>query len=188
MFGRHEGRRSQFVTRLKTEFGVEALATRSVAEAVEGAPIVTVVTRATEPILSAAMMARGAHINAVGAIVPRGAELAADVLARSTRVVVDSVPQAQKLSRELMDYFGPGPEKWEQVESLASLVAARRGRAESDDLTLFKSLGMGISDLSLGIELYQRALSSGVGRSFAHPQKATPRLGAPQQANPLTGA
>jgi len=176
VFGRNEDRLNRFVTRLKTEFGVEVVAAGSVAEAVRDAPIITIVTRASEPILSAGMIERGAHINAVGAIVPSRAELNQDVLARSTQIVVDSISQAQKLSRELREFFGPDPGKWSAVHSLASLVSQQCSRTLADDLTLFKSLGMGISDLSLGIELYQKAVESGLGRELPHPQKVAPRL------------
>ncbi len=208
VFGRNEERRNQFASRLRTEFEVEVVAARTIAEATAGAPIVTVVTRATDPIVNAGMLDRGTHINAVGAIVPQRAELAADVLARCTRIVADSVPQARRLSRELIGYLGSEEEKWARVESLASLVAARRGRSPTiqagasgtdaprrsagagagsrrrdsggDDLTVFKSLGMGISDLALGMEIYQSASRAGLGRSLAHPQKVAPRLGPKQ--------
>lgn len=188
VFGRNEDRRNQFVARVKTEFGVEAIAASSVAEAVRGAPIITVVTRAVEPILSAEMIDKGAHINAVGAIIPSRAELAANVLARSSQIVVDSMPQAQKLSRELREFFGPDSSRWTSVRSLASLVASHRSRTSSDDLTVFKSLGMGVSDLALGIELYKRAVESGLGRKLPHPQKVTPRLRAtlPVNLNPAS--
>ncbi len=172
VFGRNQERLAQFVRRVREEFDVEAIAAPSIAEAVDGAPIITVVTRATEPILTGDMVARGAHINAVGAITPERAEIAASVLARCNQVVADSVPQAQKLSRELIEYYGSGERCWDQVESLASLVAAGQRRAAGDDLTLFKSLGMGISDLALGIELYRRAVGQGLGRKFDHPKKA----------------
>lgn len=187
VFSRNEDRRNQFVSRLRTEFGVEAVAIPSIREAIQGAPIVTVVTRATEPIVSADMIDPGAHINAVGAIVPGRAELAADVIARSTQIVADSIPQAQKLSRELREFFGPDPTKWSSVRSLASLVASRGSRASSDDLTLFKSLGMGISDLALGIELYKKAVDSGLGRKLPHPQKVAPRLRTTQPVRTLAG-
>jgi ornithine cyclodeaminase len=177
VFGRDGERRAQFAARVEKEFEVEAVPARSVEEATAGASIITVVTRATEPILHAGMVARGAHVNAVGAIVPSRAEIARDVLQRCDRVVVDSLPQAQKLSRELIDFFGaPDGEGWKRVTSLAQLVAAREPRDPKDDVTLFKSLGMGISDLALGMEIYRKALESGLGRSFPHPQKATPRL------------
>jgi ornithine cyclodeaminase len=181
VFGPNEERRGRFAARVKDEFEIETVATYSIPEAVEGATIITVVTRATEPVLSARMIARGAHINAIGAIVPSRAEIARDVLERCDRIVVDSVPQAQKLSRELIEFCGSADQKgWQQVTSLANLVAARETRDEKDDLSLFKSLGMGISDLALGIELYRKARANGLGREFAQPQRTTPRLRAAQ--------
>ncbi|HEX5082199.1 MAG TPA: ornithine cyclodeaminase family protein [Blastocatellia bacterium] len=175
VFGRNEERRAKLVAWARREFGVEAVAAGSVAEAVAEAPIITVVTRATEPILFAGMVSRGAHINAVGAITPERAEIALDTLERCDQVVVDTIPSAQRLSRELIEYFGAAASGWAAVKSLASVVAAGQPRSASDDLTLFKSLGMGISDLALGIELYRRARQRGLGRGLAHPQKAAPR-------------
>ena len=181
VFGPNEERRERFVARVKEEFEIEVLAAHSVAEALEGASIITVATRATAPIIGAGMIARGAHINAIGAIVPSRAEIARDILERCDRIVVDSVSQAQELSRELIDFFGAADQEgWQQVTSLANLVAAGERRGAKDDLTLFKSLGMGISDLALGIELYRKARAMGLGRGFAQPQRATPKLRAAQ--------
>src|SRR5438132_10259378 len=177
VFGPDAERREQFAARVKQEFVIETIAARSISETVAGASIITVATRATEPILAAEMIVSGAHINAIGAIVPSRAEIARDVLARCSRVVVDSVPASQKLSRELMDFFGAADQEgWKRVSSLADLVAYGETRRAGDDLTLFKSLGMGISDLALGIELYRKARAEGLGREFAHPEKAAPRL------------
>lgn len=176
VFSRNEERRNQFAVRVKAELGVEAVAAPNVIEAVRGAQIITVATRATAPILSAEMIKRGTHINAIGAIVPSRAELAGDVIARSTQIVSDSIPQAQKLSRELIEYFGSDTAKWGTVRSLASVVSSQLTRTSTDDLTLFKSLGTGISDLSLGIELFRKADEAGIGHSFPHPKKVTPRL------------
>lgn len=176
VFGRNEERRSQFVERLKREFDCDVAAAKSIREAVENAPIITTVTRATEPFLTAEMVGRGAHINSVGAIEPSRAELAADLFPRCRRIVVDNVAQAQKLSRELMDYLGPNQAEWEKVQPLSQVVASGQKRSAAEDLTLFKSLGMGISDLSLGMELYQRALRAGAGRRLPQPEKVQPRL------------
>jgi alanine dehydrogenase len=176
VFSPNEERRTQFVTRARNEFGVEVVAASSVREAVKDAPIITVATRATEPILTADMVDRGTHINSVGAIVPNRAEVSSDVLARSTQIVTDSIPQAKKLSRELIEFFGSQPGNWDTVRSLASVIGSCSGRRAEDDLTLFKSLGVGVSDLSLGIALYKRALELGLGQQIPHPQKVSPRL------------
>jgi alanine dehydrogenase len=177
VFGRDENRRNQFVARLRAEFQVEVTASASVREAVEGASIITVATRAADPIVSADMVRQGTHINSVGAIVPSCAEIAQEVLARSTKIVTDSVAQAQKLSREMIEFFGKDPARWSAVQPLATVVANRFSRSASEDLTLFKALGVGISDVSLGIELYRKALDSGLGYKFSPPQRVSPRLG-----------
>ena len=177
VFSRDETRRNQFVTRLRSEFPVEVTASTCIREAVKDASIITLATRAADPIVTADMLQRGAHINSVGAIVPSRAEISQDVLARSTQIVTDSVPQAQKLSREMIEFFGKDSSRWSPVQPLATVVASRFSRAASDDLTLFKALGVGISDLSLGMELYRKAITSGLGHPFPAPQRVSPQLG-----------
>lgn len=177
VFGPNQERREEFVARVKDEFGIETIGAPTVAGAVAGASIITVATRATEPIITYQIIATHAHINAIGAIVPSRAEIARDVLDRCSQIVVDSVPAAQKLSRELMDFFGAADQEgWQRVRSLADVVATGESRATKDNITLFKSLGMGISDLALGVELYRQAHAKGLGREFAQPQKVMPRL------------
>ena len=176
VFSRDETRRNQFVTRLKSEFQVEITGSNSIRDAVKDASIITVATRATDPIVTADMLQSGAHINSVGAIVPTRAEISQGVLSRSTRIVTDSVPQAQKLSREMIEFFGKDSSRWSAVQPLATVVANRSSRVASDDLTLFKALGVGISDLSLGVELYRKAIASGLGHPFPAPQRVSPRL------------
>ena len=176
VFGRNEARRDQFIARVREEFAVEVSSAASIRAAVEGASIITLATRATEPILTADMVEAGAHINSIGAIVPTRAEVAQDVLARTSQIVTDSVPQAQKLSRELIEFFAANTAGWDAVQPLAQIVAQRFSRSASDDLTLFKALGVGISDLSLGIALYRSALEQNLGYRFAPPQRVAPRL------------
>ena len=188
VFGRNRERLEAFVERVRQEFGLPVMAAASVAEAIEGAGVVTVATRATQPIVTSAMLSRGAHINTIGAIVPSRAELAADVLARANKIVADSVPQARKLSRELIEFFGDVAAAWERVESLASVVQKSQPRSLDQDLTVFKSLGMGVSDLALGIEIYRQAIASNLGHPFAHPKKMPPRLRRSSGQNQTIGA
>lgn len=176
VFSRDAQRRAAFASRVSEEFQTTAIAADTIAETVGAASIITVVTRASEPILHSEMVARGAHVNAVGAIVPSKAEIARDVLSRCNQIVVDSVHSAQKLAKELIDYLGPYQANWRRVRSLAEVVSAGLQRDSIDDVTLFKSLGMGISDLALGIELYRKAVEAGLGRKVPHPQKVAPVL------------
>ncbi len=185
VFSPNPEHRAGFIKKLQAEgFDFTVTEAKSAAEAVAGAPIITLVTRANKPFLSAAMVSKGAHINAVGAIVPDRVEFEQDIFPRCARVAADSVPQVQKLSREFMDYFGSGRGRWEDVVPLSKLVAEGKPRPANADLTLFKAMGMGISDLSLGMELYNRAMAQNVGYDFAHPQRIKPRLHARSRAKP----
>lgn len=129
--------RVAMVARVEASLGVEAVDTDSVAAAVDGAGVVTTVTRATVPFLSASMVAAGAHVNAVGAITPERAELCGDLVDRCL-VVTDSVEQARRLASEV---------EGRDLVPLSSLVGGARPAA---DVTLFKAMGIGLADVALG--------------------------------------
>ncbi len=173
VFSRDPAKCAAFAANLRDRFpAVEVAGASTVADCVKDAPIVTLVTRATEPFLGASMLARGAHVNAVGAITPERAEFHQDLFPRAGRLVADSVEQVRKLSREFRDHLGENPSGWNGVETLASVVAGGRGRTPSDDLTVFKAMGVGISDLSVGIEILKAAREKGLGRELPMPERA----------------
>jgi alanine dehydrogenase len=146
----------------------------SVAEAVKDAPIVTLVTRARAPVLFADMLARGAHLNAVGAITPEREEFSQDIFVRCASIAADSVEGVKSLSAEFRKAFGD--KDWSRVRPLSGLVAAKWQRPDDADLTLFKAMGMGLSDLALGIEILKRVRASGGGTPIPDPKPAQPRL------------
>ena len=169
--------RADFCERLRGEgFDFQVTEATSVADAVDGATIITLVTRAREAFLDAAMIRAGAHINAVGSISPEREEFSQDIFPRCSLIAGDSVPGIQKLSKEFMTYYDGGKADWADVKSICDVVAAGKPRLDDVDLTLFKAMGMGISDLSLGMRLYERAMETGKGRAMPHPEKVKPRL------------
>jgi ornithine cyclodeaminase len=147
---------------------------QSVEEAVKDAPIITLVTRARTPVLTARMIAPGTHLNAVGAITPEREEFTQDVFDRASAIAVDMVDSVKSLSAEFQKRFGSGD--WSKVRPLSELVAAKTERPTGADITLFKAMGMGLSDLALGIEILKRVRAKGGGRAFPHPKPAQPRL------------
>jgi len=175
--------REEFAKKVRGEFGVETAACASIAEACKGAHIVTLVTRAAQPFLRAEMLDKGAHLNAVGAIAPDREEFAQDVFDRATRVAVDNLAAVQQLSREFMTRYGT--RGWDGVMPLSKLIASGRRRSDADDVSLFKAMGMGISDLALGAELLRRARERGVGRVVPQPKKAKPRLAVTRARSPV---
>ncbi len=183
IYSPREDSRQAFAARAREEFGIEAEVSASVSDACKGAQIVTLVTRAAQPFLTAAMLDKGAHVNAVGAIAPDREEFAQDVFARATIVAVDNLPGVQQLSREFMTRYASSG--WDQVMPLSALIASGRRRSGADDVSLFKAMGMGISDLALGVELLKRARARGMGRAIPQPKKTKPRLAGAKAKNPV---
>lgn len=167
-----------FAKRASAELKLEVEPAASIDAAVKDADIITLVTRATAPFLQSSMVAPGAHINAVGAVVPERAEFEPAMLARCAVVAADTVPGVRSLSREFMEFYGNDERAWDSVLALSRVIAAGNGRPARADLTLFKAMGMGISDLSVGVEVLRRARANGVGRPLAPTLRAKPQLGA----------
>lgn len=149
--------RERFAAALRAEMNVDAIAAESVNDAVGHASIIVLATRATEPFLDSAALTAGTHINAIGAITPERAELTTNVVTRAQSRVVDGLPAAQHLSRELIDWVAHGGD-WSQVRTLGSIIASQQPRSPNTDLTLFKAMGMGLCDVALGAEAYRRVV------------------------------
>jgi alanine dehydrogenase len=168
--------RDAFINKACKQFPFEIIGAESVAAAVDHATIVTLVTRAREPFLTADMLAPGCHINAVGAITPERQEFRQDIFGRAGLVAVDTVDSVRRLSSEFMEYYGNDDQRWNKVHPLSALVASGANRPAGTDLTLFKAMGMGLSDLSLGVEILARARTSGAGKPVPTPVKVPARL------------
>lgn len=169
--------RQAFVEKARLLFPFEIEESTSVEEAVEGAQIVTCVTRAREPFLKAAFLSPGCHVNAIGAILPGNAEFEQDIFDRADSIVVDYLPNVKKASREFIERFETGSGCWTDVKSLGKVIAEGKPRLPTTDISLFKALGMGLSDLSIAVMVYARACEQGKGKSIPAPIKTTPRWG-----------
>lgn len=168
--------REALAQQVEQSLQIEALATQTLEEALDAADIVTLATRARAPFLAADAVARGVHINAVGAITPERAEFKPELLSRATLMAADSVPQVRRLSREFTEWFGDDEEQWAQLHPLSELVSSGGGRSAGADLTVFKAMGMGISDLSLGIAILNLARTAGAGQPLPSVARQAPRL------------
>ncbi len=161
---------------VRAEFDFEVICAASLEDAVRDAPIVTLITNATEPFFTAAMATKGSHINAMGAIVPKRIEFTDDIFPRCGVVTVDSFENIRALSVEFRSYYGDDDAAWQEVQPISALVAAETTRSADCDLTLFKAMGMGISDLALGVEILERARAGNVGHKVPERARTPPRL------------
>lgn len=156
--GRDDTKTQAFAAELHQRFSVPAQAVPSVGEGAARADIITVVTNAVEPVLSLDMVGPGAHINAVGAAVPNAAEVDPAVLGAADLLVADSVAQVLADSREVRTAIEAHGVDADDVVALDQLVTGEVTAPAG--LTVFKSLGLGLSDVALAELAWRRAAAA----------------------------
>lgn len=156
----------QATAKLVANLAGQGLALRvcaSVAEAVQGAEIVTTVTadKARATILTPALLAPGQHINAVGGDCPGKTELHPDVL-RQARVFVEYEPQT-RLEGDLQQM----PPDFAVTELWRVLAGQVPGRHSAAELTVFDSVGFALEDYSALCFIAEAAARLGIGTPVA---------------------
>lgn len=137
--------REEFAQQVQEATNIVTTARSTLEDTVGGVPIVTLITRASEPFLRREHLAPGAHLNAVGSVLPAKAEFEPSLLADADLVAVDNLENARRSSRELREFYG---DDLTGVTTLGTLVAEKYHRPAGTVLTVFKGLGMGLSDLA----------------------------------------
>ena len=129
-------------------------------ETLRGADVVCTCTSAREPILRREWLSPGTHVNAVGSSVPTARELDAETVAAAT-LFVDRRESALNEAGDLL-LAGFGEERI-AAELGEVLVGAHPGRGTAEELTVFKSLGLGVEDLAAAELVVSAAREQGMG-------------------------
>lgn len=161
---RNPERAERFIERMAPQVQAELMPAVSAEDAVRESRLVTTITNSREPVLFGDWVGSGTHVNAAGGNMLLRREVDAGLILRSERLVVDSIEQARIECGEFLPVLVPGRRHWDEVQELKDVVAKGRGRETSDELTFFKSLGLGLEDVALGALVYERARERGVGR------------------------
>lgn len=146
VWGRDFGRAQAFAER----HGLRAFET--VAQAVEGVEIICTVTGAVDPILEGRLVSPSAHVNVVGSSGPGQAEIDTDLVARS-RFIVD---HREHVLAHGGEFLRSGLAADHIVAEIGEVLAgAKPGRTDSDQITVYKSLGHAAQDLAVTDWLYR---------------------------------
>jgi ornithine cyclodeaminase len=139
--------------------GLHLQACRSIAEAVQGADIVTTITadKANATILTPDMLASGVHVNAVGGDCPGKTELHRGVL-EAASVFVEFEPQT-RVEGDLQQM----PADFPVTEVWRVLAGLHPGRTRADEITVFDSVGFALEDHAALCFVQDTARELGIG-------------------------
>ena len=141
------------------------VAAGSAREAVEGADVVVVATSAKRPVLEHVWLVPGAHVNAVGASSPTAWEIEPATVAAAS-LFCDSRESVRNEAGEFRLAVEEGliaGEDHIQAELGEVVSGAHPGRSGEDELTLFRSLGIGVEDLAAAQVAVSVARRQGLG-------------------------
>ena len=140
----------------------------SVASAVSGADIVCTLTSAPEPILFGSHLEPGQHVNAVGSSVRQFRELDEEAIRRA-RLYVDYLPMTLAEGGDYRAALQSGAITAEHVigEVGEVLLGRKSARESSQEITLFKSLGIIAEDLTAARYALDEAAARNIGTHLA---------------------
>jgi alanine dehydrogenase len=148
----HAGR---LASQISSRYSANIIIADKAQDCVEEADLICAVTASPEPILKGEWLAHGVHMNAVGSCTPRTRELDSAAVLKS-KLFTDKY---ESLFNEAGDFIIPKNEgilsdshvKGELAEILSG---EKPGRESNEEITLFKSLGIGIEDLYAAHYIY----------------------------------
>jgi len=137
-------------------------------EAVVGADVIVLVNSSPTPVIESGWVKPGAHVISVGACRPNQREMDPALVGRA-RLFVDSREAALVESGDVVMGIQDGLfSDYHIAAELGELVAGRgKGRTSDADVTIFKSLGMAVEDVTAAALAYERAVEKGIGRELA---------------------
>jgi ornithine cyclodeaminase len=149
---------------MQPHFAASIEAVDTVEAAVRNADVIGTATTAREPVIRREWVSVGSHINAVGTFSFNAREI-------DTKTMVEAslfVDRLESALNEAGDYLiaakegAIGPEHI-RAELGDVLIGVHPGRSSADEITIFKSLGLGIEDLASAAHVYRKAFDQNRG-------------------------
>jgi alanine dehydrogenase len=155
----------EFAEEMKGRVNAEFVVTDKLEDAVHQSDIVVTATTSSNPIIRGEWLAESCHVTGIGSHSPDTRELDEEVMTRASKIVLDTW-DAKKVG-DVSYPVSRGLLREEDIYSdIGTIVAGRKpGRTSAREITVFKSVGTAVADVSTAFKTYQLARSMGIGSS-----------------------
>tara|TARA_B100000315_G_C14581609_1_gene590776 strand:+ start:1883 stop:2881 length:999 start_codon:yes stop_codon:yes gene_type:complete len=168
--GRNMAKVEQLARDLDAELNVSVTANSSIEKAVREGDIICTTTHAAEPVVEWSWIKPGTHINSVG-VNPSGREIDAATV-QNGRVFVEAISSAlspppggaNELIWPIRDGLITADHICGEIGAVSSGDIA--GRRDDTEVTLYKSVGVGVQDAVAADLVYRQAVAKGLGISL----------------------
>jgi len=164
-YSRSAERCDAFCREMSLRLGVTVTPVERSEGAVRDMDIVITATSSSTPVVFGEWLSPEAHINAIGANFPQKRELDEEAVRRCGIIVVDSRDQSRLEAGDLIEALGEDSNAWAAVRELSDVVTGKlAGRTHDRQVTLFKSNGVAIEDVTVAARVYEEAVKQALGQ------------------------
>jgi len=165
VYSRNPERCDAFCREMSLRLGLRIVSADNSESAVREMDIVIAATSSSTPVVFGEWLSHEAHINAIGANFPQKRELDEEAVRRCGIIVVDSREQSRLESGDLVAVLGEDAGAWSAVRELSDVVTGKlAGRTHDRQITLFKSNGVAIEDVTVAARVYEEAVKQALGQ------------------------
>ena len=157
--------RVAFADALAEATGLEVVASDTVEAAVREADVICCATTSSDPVLDAAWVRPGTHVNGIGAFRLGMVELPPALFARAALVAVDARAASMAEAGDVVAAIEAGLLAERDLVEIGSIEGGWADSRSADDITVFKSVGLAIQDVAAA-ELIVGRLLGGDGSTL----------------------
>lgn len=151
-----------FASQIEHRFDTQVC--RDIHQATCDADIICTATNSTEPLIYFENIKKDAHINAIGSHSRTMHEIAPEIF-KHTTTVVDQHEAAFAEAGEIISAIEAGILDADSILELGALLKTKESKLKQK-LTVFKSVGLAIQDISIAEKVYKNALKCQLGQRY----------------------
>ena len=164
-YSRNPERCDAFCREMSLRLGLSVTPAPNAEGAVREMDIVIAATSSSTPVVLGEWLSPEAHINAIGANFAQKRELDEEAVRRCGIIVVDSREQSRLEAGDLLAVLGEDSNAWAAVRELSDVVTGKlAGRTHDRQVTLFKSNGVALEDVTVAARVYEEAVRQALGQ------------------------
>lgn len=165
VYSPNQERCKTFAGEMTIQCGLEVVAVSSPEEAARNRNIVCTATSSRDPVLKGDWISEGQHLNVVGSNFLSKSEIDVDVIKKADLIFIDHKDQGKMEAGDFIAALDQHVIEWSDINELGRLIASRTpGRTSPQEVTLFKSLGIGLEDVAVAGKVLEKAKAAGIGK------------------------
>jgi len=159
---------NRYCQEMSDSLGIEVVPVSSARTAVEGADVVIAASSAKTPLFDGEWLSPGTHVNGIGSHTPAARELDTTTIVKA-KLVVDQRAAALAEAGDVIIPIDEGHMTADHIHAeLGEVVAGlKEARTDEAEITVFKSVGLAIQDVSTATRVYELAKEKGAGATLS---------------------